>query len=46
MQAINARAVLIIRYGAGIIERTKAELKEIDQKLEKCLPSIAVWVST
>ena len=35
VQAINARAVSIIRYGAGIIEWTKTELKEIDRKTRK-----------
>ena len=35
VQAINARAVMIIRYGAGIVEWTKAELKEIDRKTRK-----------
>ena len=37
VQAINARAVSIIRYGAGIIEWTKSELKEIGRKTRKRL---------
>ena len=34
-QAINSRAVSLIRYGAGIIDRRKDELKDIDRKTRK-----------
>ena len=37
IQAINSRAVSIIRYGAGIIEWTKAELEDMDRKTRKML---------
>ncbi|CAB3979773.1 Hypothetical predicted protein [Paramuricea clavata] len=37
IKAINARAVSIIRYGAGLIEWTKEELKEMDRKTRKIL---------
>ena len=37
IQSINSRAVSIIRYGAGIIEWNKAELKRIDRKTRKLL---------
>ena len=33
IQAINSRAVSLIRYGAGIIDWRKDELKDIDRKL-------------
>ena len=35
INAINTRAVAIIRYGAGIIKWTKEELRNIDQKNKK-----------
>ncbi len=31
-QAINSRAVSIIRYGAGIVEWNKEEMQAMDQK--------------
>ena len=34
IQAINSRAVSLIRYGAGIIDWRKDELKDIDRKTE------------
>jgi hypothetical protein len=37
IKAINSRAVSIIRYGAGLIEWTKEELKEMDRKTRKIL---------
>ena len=37
ISAINSRAVSVIRYGAGIIEWTKAELHKLDQKTRKVL---------
>ena len=37
IQAINARAVSIIRYGAGIVEWIKNELEAIDRKARKLL---------
>ena len=35
--AINARAVSIVRYGAGIISWTRMELKELDRKTRKLM---------
>ena len=35
IQAINSRAVSLIRYGAGIIDWRKDELKDIDRKTRK-----------
>lgn len=32
VMAINSRAVSLIRYGAGIVDPTKAELQEMDRK--------------
>ena len=37
IEAINSRAVSVIRYGAGIIEWTKEELQGIDRKTRKLL---------
>ena len=37
LQPINSRAVSIIRYGAGVIDWTKAELSELDRKTRKPL---------
>jgi hypothetical protein len=37
IEAINSRAVSIIRYGAGLIEWIKEELKEMDRKTRKIL---------
>jgi hypothetical protein len=37
IKAINSRAISIIRYGAGLIEWTKEELKEMDRKTRKIL---------
>ena len=37
IDAINSRAVSLVRYGAGIIDRTKEELKKIDRKTRKIL---------
>ena len=37
ISAINSRAVSIIRYGAGIIGWTKAELQALDTKTRKML---------
>ena len=37
IQAINSRAVSVIRYGAGIIELSKLELEEMDRKTMKLL---------
>ena len=37
IQAINARAVSIIRYGAGIVQWRKNELEAIDRKTRKLL---------
>jgi hypothetical protein len=37
IKAKNSRAVSIIRYGAGLIEWTKEELKEMDRKSGKIL---------
>lgn len=37
IKAINARAVSIIRYGAGIVFWTRAELEEMDRKTRKLL---------
>ena len=37
ISAINSRAVSIIRYGAGIIGWTKAELQALDRKTRKML---------
>ena len=35
IQAINSRAVSLIKYGAGIIKWTVEELKEVDRKTKK-----------
>ena len=35
--AINSWAVSVIRYGAGIIDWTKAELQQMDRKTRKLL---------
>ena len=37
IQAINARAVSIIRYGFGIVEWRKSELEASDRKTRKLL---------
>ena len=37
IQAINSRAVPVIRYGAGIVDWTKNELQEMDRKTRKLL---------
>ena len=37
VKAINSRAVSLVRYGAGIIEWTKDELKTMDRKTRKLL---------
>ena len=37
MRVINSRAVSIICYGAGIINWTKEELRNIDRKTRKLL---------
>ena len=37
IKAISSRALSVIRYGAGIIEWTKEELKEMDRKTRKIL---------
>ena len=37
IQAINSRAVSVIRYGAGIIEWTKLELQKMDRKTRRLL---------
>ena len=37
INAINTRAVAIIRYGAGIIKWTKEELRNIDRKTRKLM---------
>lgn len=37
IKAINTRAVAVIRYGAGIIDWRKDELREIDRKTRKLL---------
>ena len=37
IDAINSRAVSLVRYGAGIIDWTKEELKKIDRKTRKIL---------
>ena len=37
VSAINARAVSIIRYGAGIIKWTNEELGKLDRKTRKLL---------
>ena len=37
ISSINSRAVLIIRYGAGIMGWTKAELQALDRKTRKML---------
>jgi hypothetical protein len=37
IQAINARAVSLIRYGAGIVQWTQLELKQLDSKTRKLL---------
>ena len=37
IQAINSRAVSVIRYGAGIVDWTKNELQEMDRKTRKLL---------
>ena len=35
MQAFNARALSILRYKGGIVERRKKELERIDRKIRK-----------
>ena len=35
IKVINSKAVSLVRYGAGIIEWTKDELREIDRKTRK-----------
>ena len=37
MTAVNSRAVFITRYGAGIINWTKEELRKMDRKTRKLL---------
>jgi hypothetical protein len=37
IKAIDSRAISIIRYGAGLIEWTKEELKEMDRKTREIL---------
>ena len=37
VRAINARAVSIIHYGAGIVKWTKEELRKLDRKRRKLL---------
>ena len=37
MRATNSRAASIIRYGAGIINWTKEELRKMDRKTRKLL---------
>ena len=37
ISAINSRAVLIVRYGAGIIKWTKNELEELNRKTRKLM---------
>ena len=37
IDAISSRAVSLVRYGAGIIDWTKEELKKIDRKIRKIL---------
>ena len=37
IQAMNSRAVSIIRYGAGIVDWRKAELQQMDRKTRKSL---------
>jgi hypothetical protein len=37
IKAINSQAVSIIRYGSGLIEWIKEELKEMDRKTRKIL---------
>ena len=37
IKAINTRAVSIVRYGAGIIDWTKAELQHMDRKTRKLM---------
>ena len=37
IQAINSRAVSIIRYGAGIVDWRKTELQQMDRKTRKLL---------
>ena len=37
MQGINAWAVGVVRYSAGILEWTKAELSEMDARTRKVL---------
>ena len=37
IDAINSRAVSLVRYGAGIIDWTKEELRKIDRKTRKIL---------
>ena len=37
ISAINSRAVSMVRYGAGIINWTKMELKELDLKTRKLM---------
>ena len=35
--AINAWAVAVIRYGAGILQRKESELKDVDRKSKKTM---------
>ena len=42
ISAINSRAVSIVRYGAGIIKRTKNELEELDRKTRKLMSMYGV----
>ena len=35
VMAVNSRAVSLVRYGAGIVDWTKAELQEMDRKTRK-----------
>ena len=42
ISAINSRAVSIVRYGTGIIKRTKNELEELDRKTRKLMSMYGV----
>ena len=44
IQAINARAVSIIRYSAGILDWTKLELQELDRQTGKLLNIIECYI--
>ena len=46
VSAINARAVSIIRYGAGIIKWTKEELRKLDWKTRKHFTHRAMWIDS